>query len=113
MKTHPIATVLPLAHQATLRIVDPAHLEITCTRGSLWLTLDHDRRDIVLTAGTADVSFTTHQHRPLLIHALQDSELTVTVAGAQIATTQAATLLDRFTRNTGKPLLPLAPPLAA
>ena len=108
MKTHPIATVLPLRCQATLRINDPAGLEITCTQGSLWLTLDHEQRDIVLTAGTAEASFATREHRRLLIHALQDSQLRVTVANAKIAATQAATVLDRVAHRTGRPLLPLA-----
>ena len=49
-------------------IADAAGVQIRCTAGSLWLTLDHDPRDIVLAAGE---SFTTPEHRRALLYALE------------------------------------------
>lgn len=109
MKTHPISTTLKLAYQATLRIEDPSHLEVICLRGRLWLTVDHDQRDIVLEPNTRDDRFTTGRRQPLLVHALSDSELSVGLAGTQVASTQVATMDGRHRHPNPSPLLPLAP----
>lgn len=45
-----------------------AAVHVRCTAGSLWLTLDHDPRDIVLAAGD---SFTTPGNRRALVYALE------------------------------------------
>lgn len=103
-----ITTALPLAHKATMRIDDPAGLEITCTRGSLWLTLDHDLRDVILTAGTANASFITSEHRAAILYALEDAQVTVAARSAQVAHTQCATVHARREGN-GNALLPLMP----
>ena len=103
-----ITTALPLAHKATMRIEDPAGLEITCTSGSLWLTLDNDLRDVILTAGTADASFTTDKHSAAVIYALEDSQVAVAAACTQVAYTQCAPVHARREAN-GQALLPLMP----
>jgi len=108
MKSSLITTTLPLTHKATMRIEDPARLEITCTNGSLWLTLDNDLRDVILTAGTADASFTTDKHSAAVIYALEDSQVAVAAACTQVAYTQCAPVHARREAN-GQALLPLMP----
>jgi len=103
-----ITTALPLAHKATMRIEDPAGLEITCTRGSLWLTLDNDPRDVILTAGTPGASFTTDRHSVAILYALEDSQLAVASTRTQVAYTQCAPVHARREGN-GHALLPLMP----
>jgi hypothetical protein len=49
-------------------IPDAAAVQIRCTAGSLWITLDHDPRDIVLAPGE---SFSTGEHRRALLYALE------------------------------------------
>jgi hypothetical protein len=51
-------------------ITDAAGVRILCTGGSLWLTLDHDPRDIVLQAGD---SFEAEAPRRLLLYAFEPS----------------------------------------
>ena len=46
-----IDDVLPLAGSKVLRIVDGCNLLIHVWQGSLWITQEGDRRDIVLAAG--------------------------------------------------------------
>jgi len=63
-----------LATRQILEIEDAADLRIECTSGCLWITLDHDPRDIVLEPGEA---VTDLGHRRALVYALQDSRLVV------------------------------------
>jgi hypothetical protein len=71
---------LSLAHQGLFSVADAADLQLTCREGSLWITLDHDARDIVLSAGE---SFLTPEHRRALVYALGPSTLSVSMAVAQ------------------------------
>ena len=68
--THPHQ--LGLARRELLDIPDVSGVQITCTQGSLWITLDHDPRDIVLEAGE---SFFSTEHRRALAYALEASAL--------------------------------------
>lgn len=70
---------LSLAHQGMFSVADAAGLQMTCREGSLWITLDHDTRDIVLSAGE---SFLTTQHRRAIIYALGPSSLSLALAPA-------------------------------
>lgn len=101
-----ITTALPLTHKATMRIDDPAGLEISCTRGSIWLTLDNDLRDIILTAGTTASTFTTPKHSVAVLYALQDSQITVAATDLQVAYTQRAQVQSRCQGNALLPLVP-------
>lgn len=65
---------LYLKRGALLSIPDLAGLKLACREGTLWLTLDHDLRDIVLEEGQ---SFTGTQHRRALVYALKPACLTV------------------------------------
>jgi hypothetical protein len=51
-------------------VTDAAGVRILCTAGSLWLTLDHDPRDVVLQAGD---SFEVEAPRRLLLYAFEPS----------------------------------------
>lgn len=79
---------LSLAHQGMFSVADAAGLLMTCREGSLWITLDNDTRDIVLSAGER---FLATQHRRAIIYAMGPSSLSLELAPA----TQAA-------RRTGK-----------
>lgn len=68
---------LSLAHQAMFEVTHAAGVRIVCREGSLWITLDGDPRDIVLSAGD---SFTATEHRRALIYALAPSTLTLAMA---------------------------------
>ena len=51
-------------------IADAAGVRVLCTAGSLWLTLDHDPRDIILQPGD---SFEAEAPRRLLLYAFEAS----------------------------------------
>ena len=61
---------LSLARKALFSVDDAAGVTVTCNRGSDWLTLDNDPRDVVLEPGE---SFTASGHRRAVIYALEDS----------------------------------------
>jgi hypothetical protein len=74
-------------------ITDAAGVRILCTGGSLWLTLDHDPRDIVLQAGD---SFEAESPRRLLLYAFEPSTFALASArprSAQRAFSKASPLL--------------------
>ena len=75
-----------LAARTLFEIPDAAGVQIDCRRGSLWLTLDNDTRDIVLEPGE---SFVTAEHRRALLYALRPACVTVGPA-AHSATPRAA-----------------------
>jgi hypothetical protein len=58
---------LSLQPQAMFSVPDAAGVQVHCRRGSVWITLDGDGRDLVLQAGD---SFVTPEHRRVLIYAL-------------------------------------------
>jgi hypothetical protein len=64
---------ISLAPRALLDIPDISGTQLTCRRGSLWITLDNDPRDIVLEAGE---SFFSTEHRRALVYAFQASVVT-------------------------------------
>jgi hypothetical protein len=65
---------LDLPRQAIVNLTDAAGVEFICESGAVWITLDHDRRDIVLQRGER---FTTDMHRPAMVYALKPSLLGV------------------------------------
>lgn len=77
MKATTPTNAFSLVKAATKRIPDPAGLEITCTGGSIWITLEGILHDVILTAGTSDDTFVTRSHRSALIYALGDSQIVV------------------------------------
>lgn len=73
MSPHPLD--LRLAARAVHRIDDVHGLQLRCNEGALWLTLDHDPRDVILEAGE---TFHGTEHRRGVVYALQDARLSVT-----------------------------------
>lgn len=67
MKVQFSATELSLHRRQTLSLADPAGVRITVRRGNLWVTQDHDRRDIVLRTGE---SITFDAAAPVIVQAL-------------------------------------------
>src|SRR5574338_500327 len=67
-----IDDVLPLAGSKVLRIVDGCNLLIHVWQGSLWITQEGDRRDIVLAAGE---SFRLDRNGVMLARAWGDTVL--------------------------------------
>lgn len=70
---------LQLEARRLYEIPDAAAVRIRCTEGSLWLTLDHDPRDIVLEPGDC---FETGAHRRALLYALEPARFVLQVAAA-------------------------------
>lgn len=66
-----------LAHRALFSIPDASAVQVRCTAGTLWLTLDHDPRDVILAAGE---SFATGEHRRALLYALEPAAFTLAPA---------------------------------
>jgi hypothetical protein len=70
------ATALTLPARQLFEIPDVAAVRILCTEGCLWLTLDHDPRDIVLEPGD---SFEEGAPRRALLYALEPSAFVLDV----------------------------------
>jgi hypothetical protein len=66
-----------LGHQGLFDIADAAGVALRCDKGTVWLTLDNDPRDIVLEAGEV---FTTEEHRHALVYALSAATITLRAA---------------------------------
>jgi hypothetical protein len=58
-------------------ITDAAGVRILCTAGSLWLTLDHDTRDVILGPGD---SFEADSPRRALLYAFEPSTFALVAA---------------------------------
>jgi len=74
MNTAPSRFHLSLAKRTIFTLPDAAGVGIECRSGSVWVTLDHDPRDIVLAPGER---FEADQHRRVLVSALEPSCITV------------------------------------
>ena len=92
MHTAAASREIRLAARGIFEVPDAAGVEIGCAKGSLWVTLDNDPRDIVLEAGE---TFATGEHRRALVYAFRSStvELRDAQHGAQ------ASVLRRLEKN--------------
>lgn len=82
-------TEFDLAARALVDILDISGTQVICRRGSLWITLDNDPRDIVLEAGE---SFFSTEHRRALVYAFQASVVAMrAVAGRDASRVRPAT----------------------
>ncbi len=70
---------LSLPRRAVFAVPDGAGVGIACRSGSVWITLDHDVRDIVLAPGER---FEGSGHRRMLVSALEASCIAVSQAQA-------------------------------
>ncbi|MBA2676643.1 DUF2917 domain-containing protein [Ramlibacter sp.] len=80
-----------------LSVADIAGLRIRCMRGSLWLTLDNDPRDIVLEAGD---DFVGTEHRRALVYAFQPSTVSLGTAAAPIQQARCSAVRHRAPGRT-------------
>lgn len=74
MKTNSNRFDLSLRQNAMLRLPDAAGVNIVCRDGTVWITLEGDRRDFVLQAGDR---FAGTEHRHAVIQAMAPSSLSV------------------------------------
>ncbi len=74
MTRFPSLSTLSLPARAIHALRDAQGHQLTCHQGCLWVTLDHDPRDIILEPGQ---SFTLPDSRRAVIYALEDSRLAV------------------------------------
>lgn len=59
--------LLPLSERRPQRLTDARGLLLRARRGTLWITIDHDPRDIVLTAGK---QWVVDSSRPVIVSAM-------------------------------------------
>ena len=67
MNTMPFESPLSLARGQVVRLGALRGARLECRRGAVWLTFDHDRRDLVLEAGQ---ELRVDSRRPVLVTAL-------------------------------------------
>lgn len=71
MTTDTLTVDLNMPHKA-LQSIPAGALRLVCREGSVWITLDHDERDVVLNEGE---SFVTQPHHRVIAYALQPAVL--------------------------------------
>jgi hypothetical protein len=71
MKTDTLTVDLNMPHKA-LQVIPQGALRLVCREGSVWITLDHEQRDVVLQPGEV---FTTRPQQRAIAYALQASVL--------------------------------------
>jgi hypothetical protein len=86
MNAQPQRLSLSLANRAVFTLPDAHEVDIECASGAVWITLDHDRRDIVLEPGQR---FRSESHRRALVAALEPSCVRFSAAGLSVASTPA------------------------
>ncbi|MBO9515321.1 MAG: DUF2917 domain-containing protein [Variovorax sp.] len=70
MNARPQRLALSLPKKAIFTVPDAHEVDIECQSGAVWITIDHDRRDIVLEPGD---HFRGDSHRRALVAALAPS----------------------------------------
>jgi Protein of unknown function (DUF2917) len=73
---------LSLPKKAIFTLPDAHDVDIECQSGTVWITLDHDQRDIVLERGER---FRSDAHRRALVAALEPSCVRFSAEGLSIA----------------------------
>lgn len=66
--------IIELTHRGLHHVPDAAGQRMYCQSGTVWITLDHDTRDVVLEAGD---SFSTPEHKRALVYALAPARLLI------------------------------------
>jgi hypothetical protein len=61
-----------IARQRILRVPAALGQRIECLEGCVWVTMDHDRRDVIIEAGQF---FTADRRQRVLVHALAPSRV--------------------------------------
>ena len=61
-----------IARQRTLRVPAALGQRIECLEGCIWVTMDHDLRDVIIAAGQC---FTADRRQRVLVHGLAPSRV--------------------------------------
>jgi len=71
---------IPLAACGLARLRDAQATRIVCETGTVWITIDNDSRDIVLSPGQ---SFVVDRRAGVLMYALEEASLRIVEPGAR------------------------------
>lgn len=71
MTTDTLTVDINMPHKA-MQSIPQAALRLVCREGSVWITLDHEQRDVVLSPGE---HFTTRPQQRAIAYALESSVL--------------------------------------
>lgn len=93
--------MIELAHRSLHQVPDAAGQRIQCQSGTVWITLDHDTRDIVLEQGE---SFSSPEHKRALVYALAPARLLIEPPTGDKPAARTTTSLRRALRGTGAPV---------
>jgi hypothetical protein len=80
MRTDPPRFQLSLMPRTPFTLPDASGVLIECCSGSVWITLDHDPRDVVLAPGER---FEANAHRPMVVSAFEPASIRVSGARPQ------------------------------
>ncbi len=86
---------IELRARTLVSVADASRVRFTCREGTVWITLDHDPRDVVLEAGG---EFSTGDRRRAIVYALAPSRLYVEPAERSVAA--PAPSRTRYSRNS-------------
>lgn len=87
MNTRPQRLSLSLPKKAIFTLPDAHEVDIECQSGAVWITIDHDRRDIVLNPGD---HFRSDSHARALVAALETSCVRFSAKRLSVAVAQEA-----------------------
>ena len=87
MNARPQRLSLSLPKKAIFTLPDAHEVDIECQSGAVWITIDHDRRDIVLNAGE---HFRSDSHERALVAALESSYVRFSAKRLSVAVAQEA-----------------------
>jgi hypothetical protein len=91
MKLDSPASRIGLAARETVRLSQGKGETVVCRTGTIWITIDHDRRDIILGPGQC---FEIDSDEAVLLHAFEVS--TVGIVGRRRRATAPATRLREW-----------------
>ena len=93
-----------LTKRQTLSLIDGAGVRIDAHAGTLWVTQDHDRRDVVLSPGE---SFTLDGRGQAIVQAFEPSRVSLTQPTGAVRRTRALDwaprLVDALRRMLARP----------
>ena len=87
MNARPQRLSLSLPKKAIFTLPDAHEVDIECQSGAVWITIDHDRRDIVLNPGD---HFRSDSHERALVAALEPSCVRFSARRLSVAVAQEA-----------------------
>ena len=80
-------TSINMTERDTITVVDGKGARVAVQRGRVWITQEHDTRDVLLTPGQ---SFTLDRNGTAIVEALADAELAIDAESAERSPTVAS-----------------------